>query len=53
MKTLKTLFLTFLICFVTVSGAAQNAAAQSKGGASAEKLLSLGDYYYRSNDIRY
>lgn len=53
MKIFKTLFLTCLIC---LAGAI--AIAQKKGGAPAsgqhlgpDKLLSLGDFYYRNNDI--
>jgi len=49
MKLLKTLFLTCLICSTVVSVAAQK--ASNKGGLGADKLLSLGDYYFRSNDI--
>lgn len=47
MKLLKTLFLACLICFLTVGAVAQKASTQ--GGA--DKLLSLGDFYFRSNDI--
>jgi tetratricopeptide (TPR) repeat protein len=49
MKISKTIFLTCLICFLSVSASAQKASKQS--GLGADKLLSLGDYYFRSNDI--
>ena len=50
MKLLKILFLTCLICFLSVSAAAQKGAGK-QGGLGADKLLSLGDFYFRSNDI--
>lgn len=49
MKLLKTLSLACLIFCVTVSAAAQK--ASKPGGLGADKLLSLGDFYFRSNDI--
>jgi len=49
MKLLKPLFLACLICFISVSAAAQK--ANKQGGLGADKLLSLGDFYFRSNDI--
>ena len=48
MKLLKTLSLACLICFVSVSAVAQKANQQVLGP---DKLLSLGDFYFRSNDI--
>ena len=51
MKLLKILILTCLICFVSVSAVAQYAPAKKQGAMGADKLLSLGDFYYRNNDI--
>lgn len=48
MKLLKTLFLTCLICFLPLDAAAQKT---KQGSLGSDKLLSLGDYYFRSNDI--
>ena len=50
MKLLKTLSLTCLICLVSVSAAAQQQASK-QGSLGPDKLLSLGDFYFRSNDI--
>jgi tetratricopeptide (TPR) repeat protein len=49
MKLFNTLFLACLICFLSINAAAQKSSKQ--GGLGADKLLSLGDFYFRSNDI--
>lgn len=49
MKLLKTLFLACLICFLTATAFAQK--GSKPGALGADKLLSLGDFYFRSNDI--
>jgi tetratricopeptide (TPR) repeat protein len=59
MNSLKVLILACAIGFVTVTATAQveQMAAQQRGapvqqrGLTPDKLLSLGDFYYRSNDI--
>jgi hypothetical protein len=57
MNSLKVLFLVFLIVMANTNAAAQkNTVAQKKSAAAAkvltpDKLLSLGDFYYRTNDI--
>lgn len=50
-KLIKTLFLTYLICFVTISALGQKSARQQGSAVDGAKLLELGDYYYRSNDV--
>jgi len=50
-KLIKTLFLTYLICFVTVGALGQKSGVRQQAGVDGAKLLELGDYYYRSNDI--
>lgn len=50
-KLVKTLFLTYLICFVTISALGQKSGVKQGGSVDGSKLLELGDYYYRSNDI--
>jgi tetratricopeptide (TPR) repeat protein len=50
-KLFKTLFLTYLICFVTISALGQKSGMKQGGSVDGSKLLELGDYYYRSNDI--
>ena len=51
-KPAKIFFLTCLICFVAIGAVGQNPRAKQQGGqVDGAKLLELGDYYYRSNDI--
>lgn len=51
-KLAKTLFFISLICFVTISVLGQKSSMRQRGGpVDGAKLLELGDYYYRSNDI--
>lgn len=51
-KLVKTFVLTYLICFVTISAVGQTSGVKQQGGSgNGSKLLELGDYYYRSNDI--
>jgi tetratricopeptide (TPR) repeat protein len=51
MKLFEILILTCLICFLSVNAFAQKASGYKQGGMGAGKLLSLSDFYYRSNDI--
>jgi tetratricopeptide (TPR) repeat protein len=50
MKLTRVFFLASLICAANVIAAGQKAAVQSQSGLGADKLLSLGDFYFRSND---
>lgn len=50
-KPAKTLFLTFLICFVAITALGQKSGMKPGSSVDGAKLLELGDYYYRSNDI--
>lgn len=51
-KLVKTFLLTYLICFVTISALGQRSGVRQQGGSvDGAKLLELGDYYYRSNDV--
>lgn len=51
-KLVKIFFLTYLICFVTISALGQKSGVRQQGGPiDGSKLLELGDYYYRSNDV--
>ena len=51
MTLIRILLLTCLTCFVSLGAMAQKSAASNKSDLSADKLLSLGDFYFRSNDI--
>lgn len=56
MKSIKFLMLTFIVCLATVNVMAQAKSAAQQApmpsqGIETDKLLSLGDFYYRSNDV--
>jgi tetratricopeptide (TPR) repeat protein len=53
MNLLKVLILTCVICFATTGALAQSKAKldAKQQGLSADKLLSLGDFHYRNNDV--
>ncbi|HEX5834279.1 MAG TPA: hypothetical protein VFY34_10520 [Pyrinomonadaceae bacterium] len=51
MNLTRILLLACLICSVNPTAVSQKRAAQKQSGLGADKLLSLGDFYFRSNDI--
>jgi tetratricopeptide (TPR) repeat protein len=51
MKLIRILFLASLICSANATAVAQKKQVQKQSSLSADKLLSLGDFYFRSNDI--
>ena len=51
MKLTTILLFACFICFANATAVGQKTAVQTQSGLGADKLLSLGDFYFRSNDI--